>query len=104
MPQKFLNMEPTGGRTFHPGWLYQRRIRRLCSVSALPSAWFGLARAADSHSARVGKRLLRHLLYAVAANQETFVTGLFLSASAWGPKSRSPAQCRRYDVSAKRRF
>src|SRR5262249_16417478 len=70
-PHKFGRPSPPAAKTCGAGAEYHFSISRLNSRSSSPSAREGLAPAANSHSATVGKRLLFHCAYAFAANQET---------------------------------
>src|SRR5690348_11336633 len=101
MPQTLGRPPPTGG-SVAVGVEYHSRIWRVNSVSFPASGRVGLAEAAYSHSATVGSRFPFHCAYALAANQETKVAGAFTGA--FVPGERSPAQCLRYDSSAKSRF
>src|SRR6266568_2248226 len=102
MPQKFVGLRPTAGSFAGAGVEYHASTWRLNSASFSPSGRVGLADAAYSHSATVGRRLPCHCAQAFAANHDTNVTGAL--AGAFVPSSQSPAQCLRYDSSAKIRF
>src|SRR6266487_2184249 len=101
-PQKFARPEPTGASCVDVGVEYHSSTWCLNSASFSPSGRVGLADAAYSHSATVGKRLPFHWAKALAANHDTNVTGVL--ACEFAPRSKSPAQFLRYDSSAKIRF